>query len=204
MLKLVKDLGTRPDGKNTRRWCLAECSFCGSITERRTQTLKTAQSCGCATHLKAQTKHGMSTTKQYQIWADLKDRCNNETYKYIANELSKITGSTKKFCDFIIDYFKPSGKFSDIYAINWEIEVFKKSLKTIYNHRSKKLHSGISFPSLICKPPEQLKGNYLVKPFSNSYIIDGIKWDSKDIPMYLHTFEYIVRNTLLNWWESLY
>lgn len=82
MLKIVEDLGTRKDVNNvSRRWCKALCSYCGSISEHRTQSLKNKQSCGCATHLKAHIKHGMSNTRQYQIWADMKDRCNNKKNK---------------------------------------------------------------------------------------------------------------------------
>jgi N-methylhydantoinase B/oxoprolinase/acetone carboxylase alpha subunit len=28
-------------------------------------------------------------------------------------------------------------------------------------------------------------------------------WNAEDTPMLLHTFEYIVRNALQNWWESM-
>jgi len=80
-LKIIKDLGTRKEKGCTRRWCLAECSYCGKVAEHRTQSLKSKKSCGCATHLKAQIKHGMSNTRQYQIWADMKDRCNNPKNK---------------------------------------------------------------------------------------------------------------------------
>ena len=31
----------------------------------------------------------------------------------------------------------------------------------------------------------------------------GASWSGKDMPMLLHTFEYIVRNSLLKWWDSL-
>jgi hypothetical protein len=76
-LEVIKDLGTRKEGKSYRRWCLARCSFCGSIVERRTQQVKLHKSCGCATHLKANFKHDMSRTRQYKIWADIKTRCTN-------------------------------------------------------------------------------------------------------------------------------
>ena len=76
-LKVIKDLGMRRDVKSTRRWCLAKCSFCGNLVERRTQQVKLHKSCGCATHLKAVFKHDMSRTRQYKIWADIKVRCTN-------------------------------------------------------------------------------------------------------------------------------
>ena len=30
----------------------------------------------------------------------------------------------------------------------------------------------------------------------------GGSWMAKDMPMLLHTYEYIVRNAILNWWEQ--
>ena len=31
----------------------------------------------------------------------------------------------------------------------------------------------------------------------------GSVWVAQDLPMLLHIFEYIVRKTLLKWWESM-
>jgi hypothetical protein len=31
----------------------------------------------------------------------------------------------------------------------------------------------------------------------------GGVWTAKDLPMLIHTFEYIVRGALLNWWRSV-
>ncbi len=76
-LLVIKKLGTRRDGKFTRSWSLVECPYCKKHFELRNQELKTRQSCGCATHLKSNPKHGMSSTRQYQIWADMKTRCDN-------------------------------------------------------------------------------------------------------------------------------
>lgn len=80
-MKLIKDLGMRVEPGCTRRWCIAECSYCGQQAEHRTQAIKVKKSCGCATHLKAKVTHGMSSTRQYQTWADMKDRCDNPKNK---------------------------------------------------------------------------------------------------------------------------
>lgn len=83
MLTLVEDLGMRKEGKSTRRWCTAKCSYCNIIVERRTQQLNKLQSCGCATQLKAHIKHNCHKDRIYQIWADMKTRClqpNNPRY----------------------------------------------------------------------------------------------------------------------------
>jgi hypothetical protein len=76
---LLKDLGTfHKQGTSKRRhWYLCECSYCGNSKELLKQNMERDKSCGCATHLKAQTSHNKSRTREYQIWADMKDRCNN-------------------------------------------------------------------------------------------------------------------------------
>lgn len=82
MLELIKDLGVRKDKSGmSRRWCLAKCSYCNTIAEHRTQSLKNKKSCGCVTHLKANNKHRMSGTRQYIIWVDMKTRCDNPNSK---------------------------------------------------------------------------------------------------------------------------
>lgn len=82
MLEILEDLGTRKDKSGVyRRWCKARCGYCGNIIERRTQQAKHFKSCGCATKLKAIIKHGMSNTRQYQCWQDIKTRCTNPKNK---------------------------------------------------------------------------------------------------------------------------
>lgn len=36
-----------------------------------------------------------------------------------------------------------------------------------------------------------------------TYSALGAVWNKDDMPMLLHTFEYITRHVLLNWWRSL-
>lgn len=82
MLEIIKDLGIIKDnGGTNRRWCLAKCSYCNEVSKHRTQSIKNKKSCGCATHLKANIKHGMSGTRQYHIWIDMKTRCDNQNSK---------------------------------------------------------------------------------------------------------------------------
>lgn len=75
MLKLIKKIETRLEKGHWRRYGVFECSYCGKIVERRVSQIP--KSCGCATFLKSNSKHGYSTTRLYQIWADIKRRCLN-------------------------------------------------------------------------------------------------------------------------------
>lgn len=77
MVELIKLLDTRKHGKHYRRYALVMCLYCGKEYEMLAQNVKKAKSCGCATFLKANTKHGMFNTRQYQTWSDIKQRCDN-------------------------------------------------------------------------------------------------------------------------------
>lgn len=86
MLIFKKDLGTKVTGKNKkyyRRFFLVECSYCNKDFEIFAQTFKkgkvqNCKSCGIS-------KHKMSNSKIYDVWASMKQRCynkKNEKYKY--------------------------------------------------------------------------------------------------------------------------
>jgi len=60
---------------------VAECS-CGVIKTYYLSALKTGntKSCGCY-NLERISSHGMYGTRQYQIWADMKNRCNDKSHE---------------------------------------------------------------------------------------------------------------------------
>lgn len=72
-LKVIKFVGK--DKHNHKLWeCMCDC---GNVVVATTSNLRgTTKSCGCYNKEKNVT-HGMYDTRQYQIWADLKDRCDN-------------------------------------------------------------------------------------------------------------------------------
>lgn len=74
---IVKDLGTRLFAGSKRRFAILKCEFCNKEFEGNIARAKSI-SCGCRTDLKAHIKHNQARTRQYQIWADMKDRCNNQ------------------------------------------------------------------------------------------------------------------------------
>ena len=69
-----------PSGR--KRQVTAACE-CGKVGIYVLSALKNGntKSCGCY-KIDRITKHGMSATRQYQIWADMKDRCNNPNNEY--------------------------------------------------------------------------------------------------------------------------
>jgi len=76
-------------------------------------------------------------------------------------------------------------------------------LRKIYDWRSKALHGGTPFPEPMCNPPFQQKDACFEKPIGLASQTKGATWVAADTPMCLHIFEYIVRHSLLNWWDSM-
>lgn len=56
----------------------------------------------------------------------------------------------------------------------------------------------------MCEPPLRVERAYAEKPFALAHAASGGVWIAADVPMFLRTFEYIVRNVLLSWWRSMY
>lgn len=67
-----------PKGKHSPMW-LCKCK-CGKIKAIAQSSLKfgTTKSCGCSRY-ESKTKHGLSGTRLYGIWSNMKRRCNSES-----------------------------------------------------------------------------------------------------------------------------
>lgn len=68
--------------KNGRAYWCCVCE-CGNIVEVRSDRLTTGEtkSCGCLQKDNHYSKHGMTGTRLYEIWAGIKRRCYNKNYK---------------------------------------------------------------------------------------------------------------------------
>jgi hypothetical protein len=49
----------------------------------------------------------------------------------------------------------------------------------------------------------KLAGGYAERPICSAAQVYGATWTGDDIPILLHTFEYIVRESLPEWWRSM-
>lgn len=82
-LKCIKIAKKRFKGERVRWVC--EC-FCGNIVEIFSDNLLSGntKSCGCLDHEKT-TSHGMSNSRIYQLWSQIKQRCGNENNLHYKN-----------------------------------------------------------------------------------------------------------------------
>ena len=122
-----------------------------------------------------------------------------------AELLAPYVGSFKKFHSFLEKFMPPakSSRPPEIAQVDWSQKAMKKILRRIYTCRSNAVHNGQPFPSIMCEAPMKMKGGLAEKPLCSAASVYGATWKGDDIPMLLHTFEYIVRNALLRWWGSL-
>ena len=122
--------------------------------------------------------------------------------RMIADWAAEYTRSLRRFINFTLQYLpdppeeRPS---SWIHQVSWDTSQMKKALNKVYSHRSRALHSGIRFPYFMC-----------ITHHFRDFIAErspgggtrSATWVADDVPMNLHTFEYIARHTLLNWCKS--
>lgn len=123
---------------------------------------------------------------------------------WVAEEFKDTFGSTRRFLDFVLNFRPPEPQERPRWGgIDWSDTALERILKTVYGYRSKALHAGQPFPAPMCSAPYTQPDwpAPTEKPHGDASMSGGV-WRESDIPILLHTFEYITRETLLNWWRA--
>lgn len=138
---------------------------------------------------------------------DLQKSGNEELIPVIAKRLSHSMLATRRFLEFLHDFHPgppPERPQNDSNRVDWD--QIDAAIKDIYNHRSRLLHDGIPFPGpLLTRPPRSAEdGTLEERPQAGVIHAFGrAGWKGEALPMHLHVFAYIVRQSLLAWWKSL-
>jgi hypothetical protein len=124
----------------------------------------------------------------------------------IAAEFADTTRSTWKFMAFLIAHLPPppSVRPAEHAQIAWTETEMRRAFRVIYGHRSKALHEGIPFPPRLCQPVSHGGRGVVVaeRPFFTRSSEMGGTWLARDVPMFLHVFEYIARHAIIRWLSS--
>jgi hypothetical protein len=147
-------------------------------------------------------------TSRPKLVEKLRDVGGDDLVMFVAEEIAPYMGATKTFVDFLIEFIpSPPQVRPDPFAqLSWETRNLRKILTLVYKYRSRALHGGLPFPAPMCEPPLYYRGEGKAAeetPIGLAASMRGGVWLAKDIPIHLHTFEYIVRNSIVNWWRSL-
>lgn len=126
----------------------------------------------------------------------------------VARELNRELRATGRFLDFMDRFMPgpPEKRPPEGFRFEWTPQNLKKALKKVYEHRSLALHEGMPFPTPMCDPPHFQHAQWEAPGETMpglGMISNGTPWARADLPMPLHTFEYIARGALLRWWDSL-
>ena len=125
----------------------------------------------------------------------------------IATEFADAIGSTRKFVEFLMAHLPPPPPTRPVEQgqIAWDDTEMRRAFRVIYGHRSRALHDGIPFPAPLCRPVAHIRANGVVseRPLFIRASEMGGTWLAKDVPMFLHIFEYIARHAIAKWWQAL-
>ena len=126
----------------------------------------------------------------------------------VADQLAEVLRSIRKFLDFLLEFQPPPlDPRPTAFSMDWSPANMRKALSKVYTYRSKALHASEPFPPPMCNSPlpPTLDGAgnriaFAERPGGSTFVQGGI-WAAEDLPMNLYTFEYVVRHSLLRFWE---
>ena len=125
----------------------------------------------------------------------------------VIRKAAKTLKATKKFIDFSMNFQPPPPleRPEHQWAQHpWNPEDFRATVRKIYAYRSRALHDGRPFPAPMCGPPMTYSRNELPEvPLGLGSSSGYSTWPVEETPILLHTYEYIVRGSLLKWWDSM-
>jgi len=129
----------------------------------------------------------------------------------VAASLSRELRATARFSAFMIRFLPdpPANRPPEDWKwtrVDWAPKPMKKALEHVYKLRSLALHEGIPFPPPMSQPPFVGERGWSAPSetvLGNAAASSGGVWTAADLPMSLHTFEFVCRGALVNWWNNL-
>lgn len=124
----------------------------------------------------------------------------------VATELRKLTAATSKFIKFATAFAPEAPSLRPLHSkFDFDRKALPPVLAKVYAYRSRALHAGTPFPHPMCSPPHMYGTEDAPeeRPGGLAAGSRGSTWRGEDIPMLLHTFAWIARGAILNWWNSI-
>ena len=133
----------------------------------------------------------------------LAERGGEQLVEDAAKHLHQFVRATGRFIDFTLEFLppEPADRPAQCFKIDWSRKAMKRALSKIYGYRSLALHNGTPFPAPMSDAPI-LGPLHFEAPGASAAASNDATWVREDMPMLLHTFEYIARGAILNWWRK--
>ena len=126
----------------------------------------------------------------------------------VASALSRELRATNRFLEFSSRFMPaPPDKRPPIgFRLDWTASTLRRCMQKVYEQRSLALHEGIPFPPPMCGAPVFSEASWDAPvetvPGLAASTTGGV-WKREDLPISLHTFEYVTRGLLQKWWADL-
>lgn len=137
-------------------------------------------------------------------WPELADALSgapHETRVRVARLLAHQVKVTNRIVQFVRTYGPQApARRPDWGRVSWE--TIPELTERVYRWRSRALHEGVPMPAPMCAPPFIHNDVPEEGAASSGYGSGGASWTQDDIPLLLHTFAYIVRGSIVNWWKT--
>lgn len=121
----------------------------------------------------------------------------------VAEELVGTVRATARFISCVQKHRPgpPSARPEAYAQVDWAWSKLRKQVAKVYEYRCQRLHGGVPFPLPLCQVPIGHAAPLDERPTGIASASGNAAWLSEDLPMHLHTFGYIVRGCLLDWWQ---
>jgi hypothetical protein len=135
-------------------------------------------------------------------YKSLKETFGEAVADAVAEEWDENAGATSRFVDFTVAHApQPPAVRPPHGQVDWPD--LRRALRLVYHWRSQDLHAGIP-PGPMCQPAQHMGDDVAAERFpALAASQGGANWPAERMPMYLHTFAFIARQALTNWWRSL-
>ncbi|QTE28537.1 hypothetical protein [Pengzhenrongella sicca] len=157
-----------------------------------------------ATHRQTESAPAVDLLREHwpEMWKAL-EGADDDVRAKAANELVQQMRATRRFVGFLTELApEPPSPRPEWDEFDWT--AMRSHARIIYAHRSKALHAGKPFPMPMRETPHvDAAGALQEAPWGLTSGGPGAIWERRETPMLLSTFEYIVRSTLLRWWDEL-
>jgi hypothetical protein len=125
-----------------------------------------------------------------------------ELLQAIAENFHHLVKSTRKFLDFCERFLPgPPEQPSPWPGLDWSDKAdFRRRLRVIYDHRSKRLHDAVPFPSSLTSPGPLLEPTD--EPIGLGSANAYSSWQRTDTPLTFYAFTHLTRGVILGWWDE--